>query len=56
VALDERHRQPALRRIVGDREPLDPAADDQEVERAAGQLLEIARHLGHNRISFPLLL
>ena len=32
VALDQRHRQAALRRVVRDRQAVDPAADDEHVE------------------------
>ena len=44
VLLDERHRQPALRRVVRDRQPVDAAADDEDVERARGEAIEIADH------------
>ena len=37
VALDERHGQPALRCVVGDRQAIDTAADHQHVELACGQ-------------------
>ena len=42
VALDERDRQAALRRVVGDRQPVDAAADDEHVEGAAGEAIEVA--------------
>ena len=44
VALDERDRQAALRRVVGDRQAVDAAADDEHVEGAAGQAVEVADH------------
>jgi hypothetical protein len=44
LLLDERHRQPALRRVVRDRQPVNAAADDEDVERAVGQLIEVAGH------------
>src|SRR5262249_58593049 len=47
VPLDERHREAALRRVIGDRQTIDAAADDEHVEGAAGELIEVASHLGH---------
>ena len=47
VALDERHRQTALRCIVRNRQPVNPAADDQHVERRSGQTIEVTHHGGH---------
>ena len=44
VALDQRHRQTALRRIVGDRQSADPAPDDEDVEGGRGQAIEISNH------------
>ena len=44
VALDQRHRETALRRIVGDRQPADPAADDEHVECGGGEPIEITNH------------
>ena len=44
VALDERDREPALRRVVRDRQPINAAADDQHVEGAGREPIEIARH------------
>ena len=44
VALDERHRQAALRRVVRDRQAVDAAADDEDVERTRGEAIEIADH------------
>ena len=41
-ALDERHRQPALRGVVRDREAVDAAADDEQIEVARGQPREIS--------------
>ena len=47
VPLDERDRQTSLRRVKRDRQPIDAAADDEHVEGAAGEGVEIARHAGH---------
>ena len=44
VAFDERHAEAALRRVLRDREPVDPAADDEHVEGAVLQAVEIAAH------------
>ncbi len=46
VALDERHRSAALRRVVRDRQAVDAAADDEHVERALGEPVRIAKHVG----------
>jgi hypothetical protein len=41
VALvDQRDREPRVRRLVGDAGPDDPGADDQQVELAACELFE----------------
>jgi len=45
VALDQRDREAALRRIVRDRQTVDAAADDEDVEGGAGELIQIARHV-----------
>ena len=47
LPLDERHGKAALRRVVGDRQAVDAAADHEHVERPVGQRLEIARHPRH---------
>src|SRR5262249_55123301 len=46
VALDQRDRQPAVRRVVRDRQAVHTAADDEHVERAAGQPIDVANHEG----------
>ena len=35
AAIDERHRQPALRAVVRDRQAVDAAADDEHIVRAS---------------------
>ena len=42
AALDQRHGQPALRRVVGDRQTVDAAADHEHVEFAFGEAREIS--------------
>ena len=49
AALDQRHRQPALRGVVRGREAIDAAADDEQVEFGGGQAREISIHA---RISY----
>ena len=44
AAIDQRNGQPALGGIVGDREPVDAAANDEHVEFAFGQPREISNH------------
>jgi hypothetical protein len=44
VAFDQGHRKPTLRRVVRDCQTEDAAADDEHVERAPLQLVEIANH------------
>ena len=45
VLLDQGDRQAALRRVVGDGQPIDPSANDQQVEGAASEGVEIADHV-----------
>jgi hypothetical protein len=40
--VDERDRQPAPRRRVGRREPVDASADDEEVELFCSETLKVA--------------
>jgi hypothetical protein len=42
--LDKRRLQPPKRCVVGEREPVDAASDNQDVERFAGEPRRIARH------------
>ena len=44
VALDQRHRQAALRRVVGDGQTVNAAADDEQIEGAGGETIEVANH------------
>src|SRR5262245_20023917 len=44
VALDERHRQAALGCVAGDRETVDAAAHDENVERGMREAIDIAVH------------
>src|SRR5579859_3008134 len=47
AALDERHPPSARGRLVRRHEPMDAAADDEQVERGRTQCLEVARaHVG----------
>ena len=43
-ALDERDRQPALRGVVGGKQPVNPAAHDQQIVPAACEILDVPRH------------
>ena len=43
-AIDERHREPALGGVVGDGEAVDAAADDEDVERTADELVQVTLH------------
>jgi len=43
VALHQRNRQAALRRVVRDRQPVDAAADDEHVEGCVSESVELAR-------------
>jgi hypothetical protein len=45
AALDQRHRQAALRRVVGDGQTVDAAADDEQIEGARGEPVEVADHV-----------
>ena len=38
--------RPALRGVVGDRQPVDAAADDEDVDVAVSQASEISNHTG----------
>ena len=51
AAVDERHRQPALRAVVRDRQAVDAAADHEHVEGAGSEAAEAAPR-GH-RLSHP---
>ena len=44
VGLDEGRRQAPLRRVVGDREAVDAAADDEHVEGPRGELVDVTKH------------
>ncbi|MBZ5559603.1 MAG: hypothetical protein LAO77_20230 [Acidobacteriia bacterium] len=44
VAVDEPDGQAALGGVVRDGEPRDPAADDEDVERAGDERIEITDH------------
>ena len=44
AAVDERHRQAPLRAVVGDRQPVNAAADDEDVERTRGEAAQIPGH------------
>src|SRR5262245_44452808 len=46
VALDQGDGEAALRRVVGDRQPVNAAADDEDVVGACGQPVEVAMHEG----------
>src|SRR5262245_60588851 len=46
VPLDQRDRQAPLRRIVGDRQPVNAATDDEDVEGPCSQSIEVALHEG----------
>ena len=43
-ALDERHRQAALRGVVGDGQAVDAAADDKDVEGTTCELVKVSPH------------
>ncbi len=45
LAFDQRDREAALRRVVGNREAIDAPAHDEHVEGAAGQAIEVTVHL-----------
>ena len=44
VSLDERHRQAALCRVVRDRQAVNTASHDEEVERPSSKSVEITNH------------
>ena len=44
VRLDERDRQTPLRRVVRDHQPVDAATDDEDIECASDEAIEIADH------------
>jgi len=46
TAIDERHGQPALRGVVGNRQAVDAAAHYEHVELAFGEAREISNHAG----------
>ena len=43
-ALDECDGQAALRGVVGDRQAVDAAADDEHIKRTTGELVEVTLH------------
>ncbi len=44
VPFDERHGKPSLRGVVCDRQAVDAAADDEQVEPRRRQSIDIANH------------
>ena len=46
TSLDEGDREPALRGVIGDRQPVDAAADNEHVDVAVGQARKISNQTG----------
>ena len=46
AAFDERDRQPALRGVVGNGQPVDTAAHDEYIEIAVGEPREVSNQAG----------
>ena len=44
VPIDQRHAQAAGGAVPGGHQPADAAADDQQIEWAAGERVEVASH------------
>ena len=47
AALDERHRQAALRRVAGNCQPVDAAPDDKDVVGSRRKLIDVTNHIAN---------
>jgi hypothetical protein len=52
-ALDQRHRQAPLRRVAGDRQPVDAAADDEQIKWAADEPRRVTGGHGRSAVDDP---
>src|SRR5213082_1695983 len=52
VALDQGDGEATLGRVVRDRQAVDAAADHEQVEGAAGELVDVAEHQRETRLYY----